>query len=146
MSFSYAFGAAPQIDFPRFLVGDTVDAGHIWEDQEILMGYTIDVAFAIVPKNGMIATNYGGSPPSYRRAAANILDSLASNRSRLAGALQVLDIKLDLGKAATELRAQAQAFRDTEDNAGHFAIAEMVNDPQQARERIWKTWLRLYGG
>lgn len=145
MSFSYQYGANPTIDFVRLLVGDTVNVGHIWEDSEIMAGYAIDVAFAIVPMNGMTATNYGGSPPSYRRVAATLLDGLASNRGRLAGALQVLDIKLDVGKAAVELRAQAQSFRDIEDNAGHFAIAEMVNDPQQARERVWKQWLRLFG-
>lgn len=145
MAFTYQFGANPTIDFPRLIVGDTVDAGHIWEDSEIMAGYQIDVAYAIVPMNGQVATNYGGSPATWRRVAATLLDGLASSRGRLAGALQVLDIKCDLGKASSELREQAKYLREVEDNAGHFASAEMVNDPQQARERVYKQWLRLFG-
>lgn len=145
MAFTYQYGANPTIDYPRLLLGDTVSVGHIWEDSEILAGYSIDVAYAIAPLTGQAPMNYGGSPASYRRIAATLLDGLAANRSRLAGALQVLDIKLDLGKAAQELREQAKSYRETEDNAGHFAITEMVNDPQQARERVWKQFLRLFG-
>jgi hypothetical protein len=83
---------------------------------------------------------------SPRRAAALLLDGLASNRSRIVGALKVLDISMDATAAGKALRDQAAALRETEANSGMFGVAEMVQDPFSARERVWKQLLRLYGG
>lgn len=144
MSFTYDIANAPQISIPRLLVADT-DATHpIFQDDEILAAYTVD-SIAVFPPIGQgIAITYGS--PSYRRAAAVLLDVLAANKARLAAALEVLDIKLDPSKAAKELRATAQQLRDTEADSGAFAIAEMVNTSFTARERTWKQLLRIFGG
>jgi hypothetical protein len=141
MSFSYQFGANPQIDYPRLLVADTVDTGHIWEDSEILAAANICSALYITA-TGAGQTLVTGQA-SYRYTAATLLDSLAANKARLANALKVLDIQVDTRGAAQELRAQAQALRDQEMNDGSFAIIEQTFDQFAARERLWKQMVRL---
>lgn len=81
---------------------------------------------------------------SYYRAAALLLDSLAANKARLAAINELLDVHLTAEKASQELRATAKEYRTVEANAGHFAIAEMVGNIFQSRERIYKQLLRLY--
>lgn len=79
------------------------------------------------------------SPPlSYRRIAATLLDSLASNAARLSQITQLLDVKLAPGVAAKALRDQAQCFRD-EDDAGAFVIIEQVVDTWSFKQRWWAT-------
>ena|ERR1039457_675268 len=143
MSFSYQLGANPQIDAPRFLAFDTQSVGHIYEDEEILMAYQIDAAVYFSAVSTNLPQSQGA--PSYRRVAAVLLDALASNRARLAGIVESLDVKLSLDKAADELRKTAQGYRDTEANSGAFAIAEMYLDQFTGRQRIWKQLLRISG-
>lgn len=146
MSFTYNFDAAPQISTVRLLVGDTVDENHIWEDAEV------NAALQFESSQGagvmMALSGYQRVAPlvySYRRAAAMLLDGLASHRTRLGGALKVLDISVDLTKAGEALRDQAKTLRETEASSGSFAVAEMVQDAFSARERFWKQNLRIYG-
>lgn len=144
MSFTYDITNAPAISIPRLLIADT-DASHpIFQDDEIMAAYTVDSIGVFPPVGQGISITYG--EPSYRRAAAVLLDVLAANKSRLASALEVLDIKLDPSRAAKELRATAKQLRDTEADSGAFAIAEMVNTSFAARERTWKQLLRIFGG
>lgn len=141
MSFSYQYGANPPIDYPRLIIADTVDEGHVFEDSEIMAAYNIDAVAFIAPSGGGQYLQLG--TPSYRRAAAMLLDSLAANKARLANALKVLDIQVNTQSAAQELRAQAQALRDVEDNSGGFAIVEQADNNFSQRERTWKQFIRL---
>ncbi len=113
MGATYQFGANPQIDYPRLLIADTDMTLPIFQDSEILAAYVIDMPFMIVPASGP-TVNAAIGTPSYRRIAAGLLDCLA-----------------------------AQALRDTENNNGSFAIAEMVPNNFAARERVWKQLLRI---
>lgn len=145
MAFTYNFDSAPQLSTVRLLVGDTAEPNHIFEDAEV------NAALQFESSQGagtmMALSGYTVVAPvvySVRRAAAMLLDGLASHRARLGGALKVLDIQVDLTKAGEALRDQAKALRETEADSGAFGVAEMVQDPFSARERVWKELLRLY--
>jgi hypothetical protein len=144
MAFTYQFGANPQIDYPRLLIGDTDSTNQVFQDSEILAAYNIIPTFFITPNagNGQAA---GGNftAVSYYRVAAILLDALAGMKSRLAAQLKVLDIELNVTDAARELRATAKEYRDIEDHSGAFAIVEMVPNNYAAYERVWKQLLRL---
>jgi hypothetical protein len=152
MSFSYGPlqsppTSNPQIDYPRLLVADTNSQQPIFQDEEILAAYGIMQAQF---QSSMFYSGAGGrnlptSPVSYLRVAALLLDAIASNKSRLAGIQQMLDIKIDASKAAAALQAQAQAFRDTDDNSGAFVIIEQVNDYFSFADRFWKQVQRQSG-
>lgn len=147
MSFSYQFGANPTIDAPRLLIADTDAANPIFQDQEITLMYTIDTPVVFTAgqsQDGTIPRSFG--TPSFRRVAAGLLDALASNKARLAGTLKVLDIQIGLDKAATALQAQAKILRTVDDEAATFGFVEMVHDQFTWRERVWKQWLRKWGG
>lgn len=147
MSFTYDFNIAPAIAYVRLLIADTDALKPIFADDEIN-------AFLFLTSSQNIYVSSMAAPSavvpqvpvqvySYYRAAATALDSLASNRARLASVIAILDVKLDPGKAAQYLKAQADQFREIDDNMGHFAIAEQVNNQFGARERVWKQFLRL---
>ncbi len=136
MAFTYDFTSAPTLSMVRLLVGDTVETGHIWEDAEV------NAMLQMESSQGLFIslTGYSVVPPqvySVRRAAAALLDGLASQRGRLGAALTVLDIKVDLSQAAKSLRDTAQSLRDTEADSGAFALAEMVENSFTMRERFW---------
>ncbi len=147
MSFSYQFGANPQIDIIRLLVFDRKPERHVFEDSEIQMGYTICQSFF---QSSMFFTAPGGanlpsSPVSYLRVAAILLDSIAANKSRLSVVTQLLDVKLDASKAAKELRDTAAAYRDTDDNSGAMMIIEQCNNYWSFRDRFWNQVQRTSG-
>ncbi len=143
MSFSYGMGSNPQIDAPRILVADTDAAHPIFQDEEILLVYNVDqIQFFPAMSTGVASA---GPTSSYRFVAATLLEALASNKARLAAALEVLDIKVDSAKAAVELRKTAEAMRDAERNSGAFGIAELFVDQFTGRQRLWKQLVRLYG-
>jgi len=141
MSFTYDFPTQPNLSMVRLTVGDTVEEGHIWEDAEI------NAALQMESSQGLFMQFSGFTivPPqvySIRRAAAALLDGLASNRGRLAGAVKVLDIQVDVSSAAKSLRDTAQGLRDTEADSGAFGIAEMVPDAFSMRQRFWNQVMR----
>lgn len=148
--FTYDFGSLPVLSSVRLLVADTDPDNPIFADAEINQALYLESSTALYVSGMSSATGSVGPPPvnvqSPYRAAALLLDALAANKSRLAAINQLLDVKLSPEKAAQELRATAKEYRETEANAGHFAIAEMVYDQFSARERVWKQLLRLYGG
>lgn len=150
MSFTYQFGANGQPDQVRMLIADTDSTHPIFQDSEVQMALTMESSqylyVSSMSVQGGNATPVQTNQVSTLRAAALLLDSLAANKSRLAAINELLDVKLSADKAADALRAQAKRYRDTEANQGHFAIAEIVNDQFQARERVWKQLLRLEGG
>jgi hypothetical protein len=140
LAFSYNFGANPAIDYPRLLIADTVDTGHVFEDSEILAATAIETAtFQSAQRySGPAGSALPSSPVPYRRIAATLLDALASNKARIAAIKQVLDVKLDASDAAIQLRAAAQALRDADDNSGSFMVIEQVNNSFSFADRWWK--------
>lgn len=145
--FTYDFSSDKLLSTVRLLVGDTDSTKPIFDDAEVRAAIAVesDTFVSGMVFNGGAGTSYASSPASPRRAAAVLLDVLAANKSRLAGVISVLDVKLGVDKAAQELRASAKALRDTEADSGAFAIAEVVHDQFAARERIQNILLRLTG-
>lgn len=148
MSFSYQLGANPAIDYPRLLISDTQATGHVFEDEEITAATRLQ---ALQFQTGMFYTAPGGqnlpsSPVSYLRVAALLLDALAANKSRLASIQQIYDVKISAKDAAKALREQAEAYRETDDNAGAFAIIEQCTTVWGFRDRYWNQVQRQSGG
>lgn len=144
---SYGGGSNPTIDYPRLLIADTDPLKQIFSDSEINSAYQIQASFFqssqfFTPPAGRLVPQ---SPVSYLRVAALLLDSLASNNARLAGVIKLLDVQLDLSKAAQALRDQAKAYRDTDDNAGAFAIIEQCPTSWSISERFWAQVQRQQG-
>lgn len=145
VSFSYSFGANPNIDYPRLLISDTDAANPVFQDAEIIMFGNL---VASVWQSSMFWTPPSGqatlptSPVNYLRVAALALDSLAANSSRLAGVIQLLDVKLSVDKAATALRDQANQYRTVDDESGAFVIIEQVTTDWSFRDRFWSQWQR----
>lgn len=147
-TFTYDLVNAPQISQVRLLVADTDQANPIFTDDEVNAALQMESSQNLYV-SGMATTGGAANQVpvlvySIYRSAALLLDALAANKSRLAAINELLDVKMSAEKAAQELRATAKEYRDREANAGHFAIAEMVGDIFQARERVWKMLLRLY--
>jgi hypothetical protein len=148
VAFSYDFAVAPLIGYVRLLIGDTNSAKAIFSDEEITAAYNIQASqfqssmFFSYPSGN----NLPSTPVSYLRVAALLLDSLASSKSRLASVVQILDVKLDVSKAAEALRDQAKAYRDTDDDAGAFAIIEQCNNAWSFKQRFWSQVQRQSGG
>ena len=143
MSWTYDFTNSPVVANVRLLVADTDQTTPIFQDEEINAALSIESSQSII----VGLTGYSPSVPvaqvySYRRAAALLLNSLAANKSRLGGALKVLDIDMDLSKAAAALRDTAKQYIDQEADAGYFAVSEMVQDSFSMRERLWKMLYR----
>lgn len=133
------------IGMVRLLVADTDPNQYIWSDEEIQAAQQIvTMMFAIwIPVNQGTSQIFGS--PSPYRVAATLLDSLAANRGKLMNVLKVLDVQLDTTKVATELRAQAKAYREVDDESAGFAIIELVQNQFGARERAWSMIQRLQG-
>lgn len=141
MSATYQYGANPSIDYPRLLIADTDTTNPIFQDSEITAAYSIVAAQyqSGMFYSGTTGANLPATPVSYLRVAALLLDALASNNSRLSGAVKILDVQLDIGKAAQAIRDQANSYRATDDDAGAFAIIEQVNNEWSFIDRFWKT-------
>ena len=143
--FTYNFGANPNIDYPRLLISDTDSANPIFQDSEIIAFGNI---VAMTWQSSMFWTPPSGqatlptSPTNYLRIAALALDSLAANSSRLAGVIQLLDVKLSVDKAAAALRDQADQYRKVDDESGAFVIIEQVTTDWSFRDRFWSQWAR----
>ncbi len=148
MSFSYQFGANPAIDYVRLLIADTDPTKIIFQDAEITMATQLQACQFQSAQffSGAMGANLPASPVSYLRIAALLLDALASNQARLSGLVKILDVEMSTRDAAKALREQAQAYRDTDDNAGAFMIIEQVNDTFSFRDRFWKQVQRQQAG
>jgi hypothetical protein len=154
MAFTYTSGANPPIDYPRFLISDTVQFDvngarvYAFEDAEITMAAAIESAvwqsaqFYSAPSGRATQPTV---PVSWRRIAASLLDSLASNQARLQIIVKLLDVTIN-PNASRSMREQAQALRDADDNSGAFVIIEQVNDVFSFRDRFCKQVQRQQGG
>ncbi len=147
MSFSYQFGANPQVDYIRLLISDTNETNHVFEDSEISMTYAIQASFfqSSMFYSPPAGRNVPTSPVSYLRVAALLLDSLAANKSRLSSITQLLDVKLSPNVAAKSLREQAQAYRDVDDDSGAFMIIEQAPTCWAFVDRYWNQVARQQG-
>lgn len=151
MSFTYDFTTAPDISYVRLLIPDTVNTVAqpcIFQDDEINAFFTIQrLQFqSSMFFSGSAGRNLPNSPVSYLRVAAMAIDTIASNSARIGLIQQLLDVKLAPEKAAAALRAQAQAYRDTDDNAGAFFIIEQVSTGWAFVQRFWNQVQRQQGG
>ncbi len=140
MAFTYDFTTAPAISYVRLLIADTDAANPVFQDAEINAAYSIQQSQF---QSSMFYSGAGGAylpstPVSYLRVAALLLDSLAANKSRLGAVTKILDVTLDVAKAAAALRDQAKAYRETDDDAGAFAIIEWCTTDFAVRDRWWK--------
>jgi hypothetical protein len=79
---------------------------------------------------------------SVRRAAAMVLDRLATKFAMVQGAVKLLDLEVDGTKVAAEFRAQAKDLRRQEEVLAQFDVAEMVLDEFTYRERVIDEALR----
>ena len=137
------------IGYVRLLIADTDAANPIFSDDEITAFLTLS---GMQWQSSQFYSAAGGqvslpSPPTnYLRAAAFALDALASNKSRLEGVIQLLDVKLSSVKdTALALRAQAQSYRDVDDNSGAFVIIEQVSNDWAFRQRFFNQAARQLG-
>lgn len=159
-SFSYGFGSNPPIDYPRMLISDTqqyaadgVTPIYVFADSEIMAAYQIQQLmfqssqFFSPGNTGSVSDqSLPTQPVTYLRVAALLLDCIASNKARLASIKQLLDVKLDSSDAAIQLRAQAEEYRQVEDNAGAFFIIEQCPNDWSFFDRFWKQVQRQQAG
>lgn len=158
-TYTYNFNENFNLSAVRLMIADTGNllaiqsqsgTFFIFQDQEINAALQIESSQNLFISGQASPTALGNCIPavpqiySIRRAAALLLDSLAANKAYLASVLQLLDVKLSSDKASKELRAEATQLREVEAMSGNFAIAEIVNNQFQGRERVIKQWLRLY--
>jgi hypothetical protein len=143
MAFTYSFDTAYDISVVRLLVSDTDASSPIFTDAEVQAAIDLNNSQQMI----VGLSGYSVTPPiviSYRRAAATLLQSLANNISRIQGVIKVLDITADGTKVSSYLRDQAKDLIEQEENAGYFAVAEMVQDQFSLRNRIWNQMQRLF--
>lgn len=157
MSFSYGIVSGspnPPIDYVRLLVSDTqefaadgVTRAYIWDDAEILAATNIQSG--VFQSSQFYSGGAGATLPtghvSYLRVAALLLDALAASRSRLSSVVGLLDVKLDVAKAADALRAQAAQYRQVDDDSGAFAIIEQCPTTWSVYDRFWAQVQRSQG-
>ena len=75
-------------------------------------------------------------------------EQLTDARDALTNQIAILEagpLKPEPGEWA-QMRAQAQALRDADDNSGAIMIVEQVNNSFSFRDRYWKTVQRQSGG
>ena len=149
MSWTYQFGANPQIDYPRMLISDTNSSRQLFQDSEILAAYGIQASVfqsSMFYSPPMGATTLPTSPVSYFRVAAILLDCMAASNALIAAVIQLLDVKLAPDKAADALRAMAADYRKVDDESGAFVIIEQVNTSWAFRDRFWSQVQRQQSG
>lgn len=69
-------------------------------------------------------------------AAAQALDTIASNEALVQKVIKIMDLKTDGAAVARELRQRAQALRNQVANAGAFDWAEVPVDAFSYREKL----------
>jgi hypothetical protein len=158
MSFTYDFNSNPTVAYIRLLVSDTVnvvsspvastDQPCIFQDEEIMAFYTIQqLQFqSSMQWSWPQGKNLPSSPVSMLRVAALALDAMASNQALLSTVTKLMDVTLSPSQAAVQLRAQAASYRQTDDEAGAFAIIEQCTTVWGTRDRYWNQVMRQSGG
>ena len=126
---AYTYDVSTGIGQVRLLITDTDEDNPIFQDAEIQ---------AFLDLNNS----------SVKRAAAQALDTIASNETLVQKRIRLLDLSTDGPAVAAELRKHAAQLREEAEDAdaetaeGLFDWAEMAVDEFTARERVIKEELR----
>ncbi len=118
----FTYNLALPIGQVRLLIPDRVDAGHVFEDDEI-------TAFLALEGNRV------------KLGAALALEMAASDTAMVLKVMRLLDLTTDGAKVSDALLARARALREqdaVEDATGAFGYAEQVFNSFSERERLWK--------
>ncbi len=141
---SFTYNPPDPIAQIRFMIGDTVndppDNPAVVSDEEIMMVLQFNGSQNII----VGLSGYAVQVPqvySYGRSAAMVLNGLGSVRAAQL-VTKVLDVQISLTTATKTLRELGQQLIDHETSAGYFSVAEMVQNPFSARERLEKMVLR----
>ena len=122
MTFTYQINdlATNDVTKLRLLINDTVDAGHIFEDEELT---------AFLAMEGNVAL-----------AAARALEVIASNEVLVQKRIKTLELSTDGPAEAEALLKIAKSYRDTweasNDTGADFEIVSVGVD-QFSRQQIW---------
>lgn len=118
MAFTYAL--ATDVGKVRLLIADSRDSGHIFDDDELT---------ALLEMNAA----------NVRLAAADALETMASNEALVQKAITLLDLKTDGPRVAAELRKHAAILRAQADTSlvPAWAFAENPETVWAAREHLW---------
>lgn len=152
MAFSYDFDFNPAVAYIRLLLPDTVeDAAKnlpVFQDAEIERLYTIQQmqfqsSMFFSPPAGRILPF---APVSLLRVAALGLDIIANNAAFTSLVTQLMDVKLSAKDASAMIAARANQYRQTDDEAGAFAIIEQVFTTWGFQDRFWRQTQRQMGG
>ena len=124
---AFTYDLSTEIGQVRLLIPDRVDAGHVFEDDEIQ---------AFLALEGTV-----------REATAGALETIASDQAMVLKVMRLLDLQTDGAKVSDALLARAAKLRQEAENdlaaAGEgWAWAEMVTTDFAARERIVDESLR----
>ncbi len=132
-------------DYVRFLIPDTEFIPDVAPPRMIFSDQEIEMMFTIQQRSGFQSSMFfSGSrgrylpsqPVSFYRVAAIALDTLANNKAKLGGVLQLLDVKLQNVKDLVQaLRDGADNYRDIDDNSGSFMVIEQVTTDWAFRDR-----------
>ena len=134
--------------YVRSLIPDTNSASPIFSDEEINGFAQIN---QMIWQSSMYYSYQGGAinlpctPSNILRAAAIALNVLAGNASRLSAVVGLLDVKLS-ATVGDQLRKQAQAWLDMDDNSGAFAVFEQCGTTWAFRDRWINQLQRQTGG
>lgn len=126
---AYTYDVSTTIGKIRLLINDHDEADVIFQDDELQ-------AFLDINED------------SLKYAAAQALDTIASNEAMVLKVITLMDLRTDGAATAKALREHAAQLREEADDAdaaeedGLFDYAEMVTDAFTARERIRKQALR----
>ena len=130
MTFSYDVNDLDDVNKVRLLISDTVNAGHIFENEEI---------------TGLIAME--GVVPL---AAARALEIMAANETMVQKRIKTLELSTDGPAEATALLAIAERFRKTWEDSVDAAEADFevvsLGVDQFTRNQIWwNEWAPQFG-
>lgn len=112
----------------RLIIADSNEAGHVFEDNEL---------------DAFLALNEDRT----RLAAADALETMASNESMVQKAIKLLDLQTDGSKTAADLRKAAAVQRaiaavELEALDSGFTLAEYPQTTWGVREYAWNEALR----
>jgi len=122
---AFTYDLTTDVGTVRLLVPDRVDAGHIFEDDEI-------TAYLILEGDT-------------RSAAACALETIAADQALTLKVMKLLDVQTDGARVADALLKRAVLLREqaaANIAGGPFDWAEMVVTDFNARERVYNEALR----
>lgn len=126
---AFTYNVSNDIGKVRMIVGDKDEENILFQDEEVQAYLTLN-------------------DDNVRRAAAEMLDTIASSETMVLKVVRTLDVSTDGASVARSLREHAAKLREEADKAeagdeaGAFDYAEMSVNAFTARERVYKQALR----